>query len=385
MWTRRNFLTPFAAGIGAGVLLARSGFCQRETTFETKLISAGDNYPSLNIRANRLIEICVALHRRKDLALIGRDLGVSPEELRGRIDSLVAEGLVRESLSGQFLPTCMVVTLEDAKWMAPAAGIVEATGRLIADRLPDIRVRAESVPAIRRAGFSLNAFLILSDVLLDNWQIGNVEGEFLKAERPLRNGRRYYYAVFEKPAGQRKEAFGIYGNGGLTLRGIQLCVYGNQRYDGSTLYSLRREQFIRLFDFPPQADLKAEVASLLECMISFARTGEDHLIARQKAGLEELGLFENGVLRVTVFSRAETMELGGVAAIITPALLGLLERNRAGLADVHRRSPYREETTFNEFFMWWYHFFYSAVTNWLAHKGLLDIPPSGNATYLIAD
>lgn len=386
MWTRRDILAPFVARVGSDIIFARGGFCaKQETIFENKMISSGNNYPSLNIRANRLTGICVALHRRKGLAPIERDLGISSAELRGRIDSLVTAELVKRSPSGRFLPTFMVVTLEDAKWIALPEGMVQATGRLIADRLPDIRARAESIPAVRRAGFSRNAFLILSDVLLDNWQIENVETEFLKAEPPLRDSRRYYYAIFEKPASQRSEAFGIYGNAVLTLRNVQLGVYGNQRYDGSTLISVTKEEFARLFELPAQADVKAELGGLLEHMVAFARTGKEHLGPRQKAALGGLGLFENGELRVTVFSRAEAMELAGVAALFTSDLLGLLERYRAGLQSAHERSPYREEVTFNEFFIWWYHFFYSATTDWLAHKGLLEVPRSGNATYLIAD
>lgn len=386
MWTRRDVLAPLVAQFGAGIIFARGGFwANQETVFENKMISSGSNYPSLNIKTNRLTEICVALHRRKPLAAIGGDLDFPSAELQGRVDSLVTAGLVKKSPSGQFLPTFMVVTLEDAKWMAPPEDMVEATGRLIADRLPEIRARAEAIPAIRRAGFSQNAFLILSNVLLDNWQIQNVEREFLKSERPLRDGRRYYYAIFEKPASQPSEAFGIYGNGGGTLGNVQLGVYGKQRYDGSTLLSQSEEEFTRLFEVPAQADAKAEAGALLEHMVAFARTGEDRLNARQRAGLSKLGLFENGELRVTVFSNAEAMELGAVAALLTPALLDLLERHRAGLESAHNRSPYGGEVTFNEFFIWWYHFFYSATTDWLAHKGLLAVPRSGNQTYLVTD
>jgi hypothetical protein len=293
-------------------------------------------------------------------------------------------GLVKRSPSGRLLPAFLVITLEDAKWMAASEELVEAAGRLIADRLPDIRSRAESIPAIRRTGFAQNAFLILSNVLLDNWQIQNVEGKFLKAERPLSNGRRYYYAIFEKPASQRGEAFGIYGNAGLSLNNIQLGIYGNRRYDGSTLASLPTEDFPRLFGFPPEAEVKSGVAALFERMVLYARTGEDRLSVREKAGLRELSLFEDGKLRVTVFSRAEAMQLGEVAALFTADLLGLLDGNRAALEGLHRRSPFREEVTFNEFFLWWYHFFYTAATDWLARRGLLEIPPSGNVTYLIA-
>ncbi len=385
MSTRRSFLASLSTRIGAGALCAHGGLCQKqETIFECKMISSGNNYPSLDVRANRLTDICVALHRRKPAASIESDLGISSTDLRSRIDSLVSAGLVKESPPGQFLPNFMVITLEDAKWMAPSDEMVEATGRLIAEMLPDIQAKAESIQAIRRTGFSRNAFLILSNVLLDNWQIRNVEMQFLKAERPLRNGRRYYFGIFEKPADQRREAFGIYGNGGRTLADIQLGVYGNQRYDGSTLLSLPKEEFARLFGIPAQADAQAEAGAFLRQLVATARTGKDHLSAVQKAGLGKLGLFESGELRITVFSGAESNELGGVAALFTPGLLDLLQRHRAVLESTHDRSPYKEETTFNEFFMWWYHFFYSATTNWLARKGLLEVPRSGNVTYVIA-
>jgi hypothetical protein len=126
----------------------------------------------------------------------------------------------------------------------------------------------------------------LSNVLLDNWQIENVETEFLKAERPLRDGRRYYYAIFEKPASQRSEAFGIYGNGGGTMGKVRLGVYGKQRYDGRTLLFPSKEEFARMFELPAEADVKAEAGALLENMVAFARTGEDTCF-RQKAGLSK--------------------------------------------------------------------------------------------------
>ena len=98
MWTRRDILTPFVARVGAGIIFARGGFCSKpETIFETAMISSGNNYPSLDMRANRLTDICVALHRRQVLASIEHDLGISSSELRGKLDSLVVEGLVKTS------------------------------------------------------------------------------------------------------------------------------------------------------------------------------------------------------------------------------------------------------------------------------------------------
>jgi hypothetical protein len=278
----------------------------------------------------------------------------------------------------------MVITIEDAKWMASPANMVPELARLIVDKLPDIRTRSESIPAIQRTGFARNTLLILSNVLLDNWQIRNVEKEFLKTERPLRNGRRYYYALFEKPASQRSEAFGIYGNAVGSVDGIALNMYGKQRYDGNTLLSISDADFKKLFGLSPQEDIRAEAKVLLERLVLLARTGENRLDAREKDGLSALGLFENGVLHVTVLHPSEAESLHSVAALLTPNLLSLLERHRSELESIYRRSPYRDEVTFSEFFIWWYHFYYTAVTNRLAQGGFIDIPHSGNTTYVVA-
>jgi len=72
-----------------------------------------------------------------------------------------------------------------------------------------------------------------------------------------------------------------------------------------------------------------------------------------------------------------------VANLITLSLERLLKENLAPLQAAYRASSYREETTFNEFFIEWYHFFYTAVTNKLAQDGFLTIPRDGNMTYFV--
>lgn len=348
------------------------------------MISSGNNFPSVNVRTDRLIDVCVALHRRRTPASIAEDLALSGEELGRRLDSLLEAELVKRRPSGQCIPSFPVITLEEARWMAPGGEATAETARLIAAKLPEIRARAESIPGIRRAGFRQAAFLILSDVLLDNWQIGNVESLFLKAERPLRNGRRYYFALLEKLGSERSEPFGIYGNAQGGSGGTQAAVYGKNRYDGNTLVSISAEECRRLFGIPKEADARRAMMEMLARVAELARTGKDRLSPQERAGLGKLGLMENGELRVTVLSGAEAVALGDVAGLVTADLLGVLERRRAGLERTFERSPYQEETTFNEFFMWWYHFFYTAVTDRLAREGLLEIPASGNTTYLIA-
>ncbi len=89
--------------------------------------------------------------------------------------------------------------------------------------LPSIKDEFSRTGLAKGRRFDDWAFFILSDVLLDNWQIGTVESEFLKAStRPLRHGKHYYAALLEK--NPKNEPFGIYGN-----QVGKVSVYGNNR------------------------------------------------------------------------------------------------------------------------------------------------------------
>lgn len=48
----------------------------------------------------------------------------------------------------------------------------------------------------------------------------------------------------------------------------------------------------------------------------------------------------------------------------------------------HAKSPWAD-LTYAEFFMWWYHFLYTQVTNDLAKSGDLIIPQSGMCDYIV--
>ncbi len=77
--------------------------------------------------------------------------------------------------------------------------------------------------------YSEMSFFLLSDVLLDNWQINNVENDFLNKERTLRHGKRYYIQFAEKDTTYNKEVFGIYGNQYSCKDTICFITYGNNR------------------------------------------------------------------------------------------------------------------------------------------------------------
>jgi len=62
-------------------------------------------------------------------------------------------------------------------------------------------------------------------------------------------------------------------------------------------------------------------------------------------------------------------------------LIGLLNKDREYIEGVFQKTGYSNEVTFEEFFMWWYHFIYTRATNILAEKNYITIPEQGNFFY----
>ena len=77
--------------------------------------------------------------------------------------------------------------------------------------------------------------------------------------------------------------------------------------------------------------------------------------------------------------------LGNVAGLIVDDLAALLESEKEALRRVFERSPYVEETSFEEYLIWWYHLYYTAVTDRMAELGMLTPPANGVVTYIVTE
>lgn len=354
------------------------------TIFQTALISSGKNRPAISIRAENLAPILGLLHRRAPLAQIESQLGLTETELRRKLDLLIGEGLAKRTDDQSVRPTCVVVTRDDAAmYFHPDNAMVREATELLRKKLQRAKTEVRSIPSLSRVPFQSISFLIGSNVFLDNWQINNVERLFLNAERPQRAGGRYYLMEFEKPTVQQSEAFGIYGNTGTQWGDVEIGLYGNDRFTpGRTVLSIPDDQFAEFFGLDPHADLKRTQAELARRIVDASR-GRGALTGPELRGLSKLGLARNGKPAILVFDRADYQALDRLAATVTGDLIELLERNRSHLMERYSVSPYAEETSFNEYFMCWYHFFYTAVTDTLKDQRAIDIPPNGTTTYFV--
>lgn len=292
-------------------------------TYERAMISGGDNRPDFDTNDQSIKALIISLHLHVAPEEFQKRHGWTSEEYLQNIRFLISKNYAYEK-GGTFFPSCMVIPDQKGRdLLRHAEPVSQAIAQAIISSLDDVRNLYEKTDLCRAASFDSVAFLILSNVLLDNWQISNVEAEFLGKERPLRHGRNYYFAFLQN-LNPPKEAFGLYGNWGISR---DISVYGNNRKALST--SQIQEQSKR-------------------------------------------------ALIVTAIDRAIFDDM---AALFKPILIGILKNQRGHIEEVYAKTGYDKEVSFEEFFIWWYHFIYTRTTDLLAEKGHLTIPEGGNLFY----
>lgn len=364
---RRVFL---AAAAAAGCAHSRS---ETNIVWEHHMISSGANRPDFNVEAQANTEVLVALHQ-------GQEITAGNEQV---VAALRQRGFVKDGPAGP-IPAVLLVSLEDGRrWFGVSPRVSAAAARIIVEHLPAVRAAIGNIGNLGNLNWSQAAFFILSDVLLDSWQINTVERRWLGAERPQRSGGRYYYTLMARPAESDLEAFGIYGNQFFNYGDVAIGLYGNRRLAGVRLPSLDTAQLQALFGVG-EGDPRAAHAMLARTLANAARGAP--VSASERAGFQSLGLMnESGAVCVPVLREADYVALNGIAALIEDDLITALNGERAALAAVYDASPYAVSVSFEEYLIWWYHFFYTNVTDRLAGEGILEIPGGGVTTYIVTE
>lgn len=354
--------------------------------WEHHLISSGENFPGVSLQREHRGEIAVLLHYRVPEEAIRRHFGWTEEEAERRISELANEGLLRrEEADGSWLPTFQVASREDrARYMPVPEEAVREAARTVAARLPEIRRRYAAIPGFRNVPFWAASLLVLSDVLMDNWQIDQVESRFLRAERPLRGGKRYYYQIGERDAGDPREVFGVYGNQMRSYGPVTVGVYGNRRVGNpANFLELTVPRLRERFGELGTDTARVFKERVVEAVVRAARDSAGRLPRGLRRGLESLGWARHGRVAVPVLGPADQEALSSLAALFTDDLLAVLERHRPELVRAYAASPYAREISFEEYLVWWYHLFYSAVTDRLVRTGAISLPAAGITTYLL--
>lgn len=290
---------------------------------ERAMISRGDNFPDFRIKNDSLDKFLFALHKGFSPKDFQEYVKFSDEKMTGSIALLESKNWLHK-VNNRYKPTIFIADAKDGellfKYAKPISGKITKS---IHKNLAAIKEQFGETEIAKKQDFQTWSFFVLSDVLLDSWQIDNVEKEFLKQDdRPLRNGKHYYFRITEN-TNQQIESFGIYGNQTEQIDGRYVSVYGNNR---------------------------------------------DHLKTR---------ISEN------LISIADNETFDQMAKNYLPELLKILEDERTYSKKIYTQLGYDKEITFEEFFIWWYHLIYTQATNEMQEKGLLTIPDGGNFPYIL--
>lgn len=283
-----------------------------------RFICKSGNLPNLRVLSESHLRYLVNLHMGNFEA---------EEKLNAE---LAREGILNVHASGQVSVDGMIIsTAGGSDLFLLADRYTQEVEDILLSHLDEIRSQSCAVLGCSPGEFPKYAFFVLSNVLLDNWQIQNIESLYLRTERPLRGGKRFYLAIMEEYQ-NGNDPFGIYGNISLDIGGTQCCFYGNRQG------KLKSDDFDRL------------------------KNSNEILKLNQKAN----------------------SDLSQVASIVRDELVDYFQSIEQDLKAYHSKSPWRQ-LSYAEFFIWWYHFLYTRSTDNLARRGEILIPESGMFPYLV--
>ena len=305
-----------------------------QTEYHGSIISKGDNLPDFDRKKDNIDKFLVALHYGINAGDFMRNAGWTEQMLDEKVNLLIRKGWLLQE-GQQLKPTVFIVTKnEGAMLYEYARPLADAIASSIEEMTPGIREKYRTRKFDPDPGFDRLSFLILSDVLLDNWQIMHMESIFLKQEnRPERHGKFYYAGIMENPE-EEYEPFRIYGNqSGRINDSTWLNIYGNNRISANG--RLKNDKAFR----------------------------DSVLADAYKLTPEIYAFFEE------------------ISEEYRPELIKILEDNREYSMGVFRKTRYSEQIRFEEFFIWWYHFIYTSATDILSSRCILTIPAGGNFYY----
>lgn len=293
---------------------------------------SGYQGPKIDIKKDSLAQFLTALHYNILLSEIERELKWSSETTERNINALIENKLLTRK-GDYYQPTLGILTLERGNLLEEKAQkVANEIADSISKWLPEIKEIHNETNISQNHDFRELSLFYLSNVILDNFQIQRVEEEFLNQQRPLRNGSRYYLAIVEDDLAGNTEPYGIYGNRGLFWSdSIGISVYGNRRTESNVGWDNYEDKNIHVFD-----------------------EHDTQLITQKMPDLFSL------------------------------TLLDILTKNRPGFEAIYHELNFDEEVSFEEFFIFWYHWIYTEATDVLIARNIIQKPQNEMFYYQIA-
>ncbi len=352
-----------------------------QNTYEVKFIAGDKDRPRYNLGEKKLKEILVLLTLGFKVEEIAAHFGMDEGAMTERLAFLEKEGLVQKTKTGVITRVMVVPLMEGEGLLEEATPLAEEMVHMMEARLLTIKEEVAMIPSLATFPFEKISFLVLSGMLLDFLQIGPLQEECLQEALPLRNGKRYTIAILEKDASQAEESFGIPGNRVELFNGLIFGIYGKNRR-GENFLNLGRNDLQELFSIEAVDSVKAEKKRLLEKLL--ARKEKDlPLDENIKEGFRALGIMDEKGIAIPVLARKDEAALAKIARLVRQDIKEILSRYEEEIKAGYGLTLWNHHVTYEEFFLWFYHFFYTVVTEGLIARKTIRLPKGGNAQYIV--
>jgi len=303
-------------------------------TFVIKTIPQNDSIET-ELNKKYFKEILILLHNNFDKDKIKHHLGLSDIEYEEKINYLYANSLIKKKDDGTFVPSCMIVDFENQKQLKR---IAEPIGKIAAEiiiaRLPMIKnfyskhftnVNNKQKSELQKNSFEDMSLLILSNVVLNKWQLENIQERFIKSFPPRRGNKNFYAALFQ-----------------LKDDNNSLIYFEKSINDSIKVYSKNYS-----------VENSFNVAS------------------------KNFTNYKNIVLQI---NKGEEKYFEQMASIITKDLIENLNKQKPKLVKYYLNSVYKEETSFWEWLNWLYQFIIAEATDELIQRGYIK---NNSITYFV--
>lgn len=292
--------------------------------FDVHVLSSSYSGPAINLEENHLKEILVLLHNNFQPEEIKEYFNLSDSTYNLYINDLFGEGLIKKNEEGNFVPTCMVIDIENGIQLKKTADSLGREMSLIAiDRLGKIKEAYKNISSFKNIPFEDASLFILGNVIHNYWQMQEIEEKYLKAEPPYRGLKRYYLSILENPGNSKNKSLEMFANKFQSIENYIAGCYG----------------------------------------IELAKT--DSIVTRA----ELKGILKQQTPGVPLIGIEDSNKLMSLAQIISPDLLNYLEKNRTLFVKLYLNSVYKDQTTFREWFVWYYQFIITQTNRTLIERG----------------
>ncbi len=311
-----------------------------QNKYEIRTISHDFSIPVIDLEKDNLKEILLLLHYNFKAEKIKEHFNMKDSVYNVRINDLFGEGLIKKNSGGDFVPTCVIVDADEGKIIKNTADSLgrEMSGIAI-DRFEKIKSAYSKIPSFKKIPFENVSLFILGNVLHNYWQMKFIEERFIKSFPPQRGGSRYYLALLQNQNENNSEPFGLFSNKFKTIGNYTVGQFGNG-FNGD----------------PP----------------SYTEKELDNLFRTKNSKLQ----FVSGT---------DQKKFEDIALIITQDLLNYLERNRPLFVKLYLNSVYKDQTSFREWFVWFYQFMIAKTTNVLIEKGFIQKRSLNNVSYVLME